>query len=313
MSELGNVLRMLYILKNRRKVKGAELAEELEIDIRQVRRYKRELMEYFDIEATSGPDGGYVLKDQYFPFKEILTKKEVSNLKRAIDTIGYQDTTGLSKAIDKINFTILNSSNESLICEQIIPYSRPRISSEEINKIYNDMSLAILSCKEIIIKYIDNKGILTRRIIQPHKILNFKGEYYLVSTCTFKNEIRYFKLVRIKEYILTDKKFEKKLDIDKILDESRKNSIGIFSGEIIRLELEIAPPMANTIKERIWVENQEIIELEDGKIILKADMKEGPELISWVLSMGDTVKINSPESLKSEIKKKIQNILKKYN
>lgn len=311
MSELGNVLKMLYILKSRKKVKAKELANELEVSIRQIKRYKRELSEYFDIESTTGPDGGYILKEQYFPFKEILTKKEINILKRAIGTIEYQNTLDLDKAIDKINFTILNSANEPISCEQIIPYSRPRMSVEEINKRYDEINLSILDSKEIIINYRDNKGKLTRRAIQPHKFFNYKGEYYLVSTCTLKNEIRYFKLVRIESYILTEKKFEKKLDIDKILDDSRKNSIGIFSGKIIELELEIEPPMANTVKERIWVDNQEIIDLDDGKIIFRADMREGPELISWILSMGDTVKINSPDTLKHEINKKIQNILKK--
>ncbi|AYE33260.1 helix-turn-helix transcriptional regulator [Clostridium septicum] len=310
MSSLGNLLKMLYILKRGQKVKVKDLAEELEVDHRQIRRYKEELSEYFDIQSITGPNGGYILCDEYFPFKDILTEKEINNLKRAIDTVSYSEEYELGKAIDKINFTILNSQSESLISEQIIPYSRPKMEIEKINKMYNEINLSILSCKEIIIVYVDNKGSLTRRAIQPHKFLRFKGEYYIIATCKLRNEIRYFKLVRIKEYILTEKRFEKMKNIDELINEYKENSIGIFGGNEIEVELEINPPMANTIKERIWVDNQEVIELEDGKILFKAIMKLGPELISWVLSMGDSVKINSSEELKRQVRIKVENIFK---
>lgn len=67
--------------------------------------------------------------------------------------------------------------------------------------------------------------------------------------------------------------------------------------------------MANTIKEKIWVDNQEVIELENGKILFKATMEGLPEIISWILSMREYVKIIEPLEIKEEVRLSVQKII----
>ena len=43
MGKVNNALRMLAILRSRKKVTRKQLAEELEVDIRQITRYKEDL------------------------------------------------------------------------------------------------------------------------------------------------------------------------------------------------------------------------------------------------------------------------------
>ncbi|MDU3844114.1 MAG: phage terminase small subunit-related protein [Clostridium perfringens] len=47
MSTLGNTLRMLMMLRSGRKLKVKEIAEELEVSEKQVKRYKEALSEFF--------------------------------------------------------------------------------------------------------------------------------------------------------------------------------------------------------------------------------------------------------------------------
>ncbi len=313
MDGLGNILKMIFILKAKKKVKIKELANELEVSERQVRRYKNEIDKYFNIESTTGSDGGYTLIDDYFPFKDVLTENEISKLKFLINSLNYENSSELMGILDRLNLKILKNEKNYLYNEEVIHYSKPKLKLEKITKIYNEILLAIENRNEIILEYCDNHGNCSRRKVQPHKLLLFRGEYYLVSTCLLRNEIRYFKLTRIKEYIITGFIFERDIDIDEFLKDQEENNIGIYNGEEINLELEITPPMANTIKERIWVDNQEIIEHNDGKIIYKARIKKGPEVISWILSMSDCVRVVSPESLRIEIKEKVEKILKNFN
>lgn len=312
MDGLGNVLKMIFILKTRKKVKIKDLSIELDVGERQVRRYKNEIDKYFNIESTTGSDGGYSLIDDYFPFKDILTENEINKLKFIINSLNYENSSELVEILDKLNLKIFKKEKKYLYNEEVIHYSKPKIRMEETTKIYNEISLAIENRNEIILEYCDNSGNYSKRKVQPYKLLLFKGEYYLVANCLLRKEIRYFKLTRIKEYIITGFKFECNINIDEFLKDQEKNSMGIYSGKEIDLELEITPPMANTIKERIWVDNQEIIEQSDGKIIFKARIKEGPELISWILSMAEYVKVISPESLRIEIKEKIEKMLKNF-
>ena len=51
MGKVNNALRMLAILRSRKKVTRRELAEELEVEIRQITRYKEDL-EYAGVTIT---------------------------------------------------------------------------------------------------------------------------------------------------------------------------------------------------------------------------------------------------------------------
>lgn len=61
MDGLGNILKMIFILKMQKKIKIKDLADELGVSERQIRRYKSEMDKYFNIKSTTGSDGGYSL------------------------------------------------------------------------------------------------------------------------------------------------------------------------------------------------------------------------------------------------------------
>lgn len=314
MSTLGNALRMFAMLKSGRKLKVKEIAYELEVSEKQVKRYKEVLSEFFYIESKPGVDGGYILKDAYIPIKELLDEHEINLLKYAIDTLedfSLETNKELKKAIDKINYSIektRSSNNDNY--NSIIPYGRSIPINKDLQEMINSIFDALISNKEIFIEYLGNNGEVSSRTIQPYKIFSFKGEQYLVANCVLKNQIRYFKLVRIKKYNVSNKTFEKTLDVDKLIENNKKNSIGIFGGKKYNLVLEIMPPMANTIKEKLWVDNQEIVELENGKILFKATMEGLPEILSWILSMREYVKIIEPTEIKEEVKLSVEKIIK---
>ena len=104
MSTLGNTLRMLMMLRSGRKLKVKEIAEELEVSEKQVKRYKEALSEFFYIESKSGIDGGYILRDKYIPIKELLDEHEINLLKYSIDALedfSLESNKDLKRAIMK--------------------------------------------------------------------------------------------------------------------------------------------------------------------------------------------------------------------
>lgn len=307
MDSLGNIMRMLFLLKKNRKIKIKDLSKELGVSERQIKRYKSQLENYFYIESETGSEGGYILKDDYFPFKNILMNYEINKLKTMISAIYDESDEELLNIIGKLNFKIFNEDNRFQL-EKRISYSKP--VNYKNNEKYIKLIKAIKDNQEIIIEYRNNDGKTTERRVQPYKLFLYKGNYYLVGHCLLRNDIRYFKLIRIKELIITAFKFKPEIDIDKFLEDQEKNNLGIYGGKEIDLELEISLPISNTIKENIWVEEQKIIEKDDGSIIFKAKMKEGPELISWILSMGECVKSIKPKELRDNVKKKINIMIK---
>lgn len=309
MGDLANTLKMLFKLKPGVVIKKHELADELQVSEKQISRYKKALDEIFCIDTIPGPLGGYKLLDLYFPFKELLTEEELMLLKSYSSSIQYIDNEALKKALDKINYSILRDGNQ--VSAEIIPYSRVKLS-DDIADIQGKLYEAILNKNEIILTYKSNKGMVTKRRVQPFKLFVYKGEFYLIAKCLLKNDIRYFKITRIEKLIVTGFKFHSDFDVNTYLSEAKENNLGIFDGKQYELKLLIHPPMANTISERIWVDNQVIEELEDGSILFEATMKGGPEIISWILSMRSYVEVIEPLSLKEELIEELEKIKNYY-
>lgn len=84
---LGNLLKMWVMLSDGRVKQIKDIARELEVSERQVKRYKEELAIYVDIESITGRYGGYRLRETYMPFKGLLTEEETELLRYYIDSL----------------------------------------------------------------------------------------------------------------------------------------------------------------------------------------------------------------------------------
>ena len=86
MGKVNNALRMLAILRSRKKVTRKELSEELEVDIRQITRYKEDL-EYAGVTITEikGRYGGYILEN-----KDFTASYELHQFANEVSETSYQ-------------------------------------------------------------------------------------------------------------------------------------------------------------------------------------------------------------------------------
>ena len=106
MGKVNNALRMLAILRSRKKVTRKELAEELEVDIRQITRYKEDL-EYAGVTITEsrGKYGGYVLENKDYLLNLELSNNESLALSKTQDFLkgqGLHFYNDLSSVVEKI-------------------------------------------------------------------------------------------------------------------------------------------------------------------------------------------------------------------
>ncbi|MGL4848985.1 MAG: helix-turn-helix transcriptional regulator [Clostridium sp.] len=311
MGKLNNTIKMLLMLKSNKLISRVQIAENLGVNVKEVSAYKEALDECFDIETVKGRYGGYKLRDTYFPFKSVLTEREVVDLRILIDKLEYSedDNEKFKKVIDKINFSILNSDNFS--SGDIIPYSKrnKEVYNEEIEfKIYKGTFEKV----ELIIEYLNNNNEASERHVRPYEYFSYRGENYLVAYCCQKKEIRYFKFIRIKSCIVTSKKFQKEIEIEEDIKKKKEKGFGIYDVTEYDLEIEISPPMSNSIRERIWVDNQEITELENGKILFKAQMKGEHSILSWILTMRQFAKIRKPEELRLKVIEEMEKMIENH-
>jgi len=321
MSKLSNILKMVILLNNRGKMKIQDLAEELEVSTRMIRRYKDELEQVsIYIDSFNGAKGGYVLKENPFPMLVKLDQHEIAALQMAKEHLSYEENfifiNEFNSAIDKIN-SIYTSKGHNMTVgsdeeNKFIQYSYPNVDIEIEKKKYNDFHAAVISNRKIRINYTSIKSGNTERIVCPYAVFMYNGFWYFIGHCELRNEVRHFKLSRISSYeVLDDKRFIKPKNFR--LKDYFENSIGLFNDKQYKLKLEIEHPMSVIVSERIWVENQKIQIKDDRTIIFEATMSGLPEIVWWILAMGSKVTIHEPEEIRSIIAEEIRKMNEKYD
>lgn len=315
MGKISNAINMLILLKSRGKMQIKELAEILEVSERSIRMYKDELEKArIYIDSTPGKYGGYELNSKSFLYNLNLTEKEYRALNMAKNFLRSSDYVLLKeyiKALDNINC--------SRTCNEIVDLSKYNyfISNNKINydlenekEIWIHMNSSIICKNKVKLKYRSSNNLVKERIVHPYNIFQYKNSIYLIAYCEYREEIRYFKLSRIEKYSILKEKFKVNRELNY---EINNNCLGIFEGKEINIKIEIKYPIAQTIKERIWGQNQIITENElNNSIIFQAKMKDTEETKTWILGMGSSAVVLEPDEFVSKIKNELHKLTKLY-
>lgn len=110
-----------------------------------------------------------------------------------------------------------------------ILYDLPTHQFPDIN-VFKIFLESIINRKQCFIKYVNLENQINERYIEPVRIINYSAQWYLLSFCHVKKELRTFSLSRVEKIEITDKKFEYKQD-SKRINEYIKNSFGIIKGQ----------------------------------------------------------------------------------
>ncbi|NFK77541.1 WYL domain-containing protein [Clostridium botulinum] len=315
MSKVGNVFKMLILLKSRGKMKINDIARELEVSERQVRRYKNDLEQAgIYIKYTSGKYGGYEYDEKDYLLELNLTEEEDSVLFMALEQLKYDNFIGYKDfelIVDKINFLKETKTNKSVAdVKYFVKNIKVNCNYEREKKNWIDINAAIITRSKIKIKYNSLNTGEKERIVRPYAVFQYKGSMYFVGYCELRQKIREFKISRIMSYEILGEKFERTYNFN--FKEYMQDCFGIFKDEEIELKLKIKYPMSQIVKEKIWSDNQEIIDIEDKSIIFKAKLRGITEIKSWILSMGRSVEVIAPSSLRRNIENEIEKMIKIY-
>lgn len=317
MGKVNNALNMLMLLKSRNKMTRREIAEELEVDVRQISRYKDDLcMAGISIKEERGRYGGYSLQGKTSWINADLTEDEVKALEIVTNYIqdGFPLKSDFNSGMAKIlsNYKLGDKNYTSnLNTNALANFKKLNRNKGDLKKKWNIINESITNLNKLKIRYIDIKDENKVRVVRPYCIYFFEGANYMLAYCEEDKKLINFKFVRIQDIEVLEERFDKD---DFEIKSYFENRLGINEGrEKFQVKLKIYYPYAKKIKEHRWVNKEKIEDHhKENYIIYEADMEGKTDIIEWIMKMGSNVEVIEPKEIKEEIISECKKIMRLY-
>lgn len=165
----------------------------------------------------------------------------------------------------------------------------------------------------------EHTGVVTR-IIEPMAIL-FSEYYFYLNAFIVKpdKDGKYvhkydypaiFRIDRIKEYKELREKFQVSYADRFEEGEFRKRIQFMYSGHLMKIQLKFYGENPEPVLDRL--PTARIVEEKEHQFTISAEVY-GKGILMWLLSQGSRIEVIRPESLRQEMKKKVEEILKLYS
>ncbi|MCY7079075.1 YafY family protein [Streptococcus oralis subsp. tigurinus] len=295
----SRLFRILYLLLEKGSTMAPELARLFEVSVRTIYRdIERLSMAGIPLYSVSGKAGGIFLMKDFVLDRTLVSEDEKLELLSALQGI---------QALTDDRQDILLEKLESIFQVSTSPWIEVDLTDwrkrEGQKELFDNIKQAILEKRRLVITYLSGSGQKTVRTVEPFKLVFKKRDWYLHAYCCLKEDWRFFKLSRIRNYHLTNETVKQKNVMDSVEgSEQVANQIEVF--------LKFSPKLAFRVYEDF--SEDEIRLGEDGYYYVKTVLPEHESLYSYLLSYLDGVEILEPSRLKKEFLSKLEKIQKLY-
>lgn len=262
--------------------------------------------------------GGYVNRNPAKTLPEFnLTDGEVFALTLGKEMLSQYTGTSfepiLQNAIEKICERLPNSVKvdpTDVLCMVkfnpggIIPISR---------KMFLDLNRACENHSSVDISYYGaKKGEVSQRTIDPYRLLENRGTWYVVAYCHTQKDLRIFALHRIEKLTLLDEHFHHAENID--MDKWIESAFLLEHGDIEQtVKIHFQPLAARYIRERQWHHSQKLHEYKDGSCTLEFVTQSLDEVKRWVLIYGAEAEVLEPLILRDIVHNELKTAITQYD
>jgi proteasome accessory factor C len=160
------------------------------------------------------------------------------------------------------------------------------------------VSRAIARQRLLAIEYFkENEGVFSRRTVEPYALINGREGWYVASYDPKKDDVRHFRLDRIKAATVTDERFEPRPEVDPAADVDGWPRTGEVPASR-RARLWISPERARWAREERTV----VGELADGSVIVELSFAGVAWLVREVLKEAGDAVVLEPEDARAAVR-----------
>jgi len=304
---VDRLLSILLIISNKGMITGQELAEHFEVSLRTIYRDIDKICEAgVPIASNGGKGGGFYLMENYNLDNLFFNKGEAHTLMTVMNSLSV--LFGRNKQFNDIVLKFENAYEKEKPQDDNLNISMSHFSMEDELKEYLFlMDKGIESSKLLVFDYINRNLEYIERIVEPIQIAFSHGQWYLNGFCRTRNDLRKFKLVRIRNLKLSDS-FEKKIypkdDLQRMFDES-------YDKKSLKVILKFSKRIGEQLPE--YFHKNCIKSVDNNHFIVEDSFPYEEGFLKFILGFGKECEVIEPDYVREDIKKYIEEVLLKYN
>ncbi len=306
---INRLLGIIYILMNKGTVTAKELAQRFEVSARTVYRDVETLsMAGIPVYARKGKNGGISLTEQFVLDKMLVSKEEQQQILAALTSIQATGAQKEEEIIRKLG-DFFKADAYPWVSIDFSDWSGRR------KELFEQLREAILSKKVLQFDYYGQYGEMTKRVVEPTQLIFKDYTWYLSGFCRMRQDIRLFKVLRMKRVRVLPETFisldcREKKNKERYEEEKDEKDKKARKDCFTEITLIIDKQEAYRIYDRF--EEEEITVLPDGdfQICMKCLLDDW--VYGMILSFGPSAAVLKPEKVKKEILRRIREMGKKY-
>ncbi|PKM94054.1 MAG: YafY family transcriptional regulator [Firmicutes bacterium HGW-Firmicutes-1] len=300
--KINRLLEITILLMNKGSITAKELANRFEVSTRTIYRDIDVLsLSGVPVYANKGKGGGISLLDSFTLNKTVISEQESDSILLALKTLEATRYPDVELILDKISSVFKKTNATDWVHIDFSPWgSRPN----EYNK-FQEIKRAILEHKVVSCDYVNSEGDKSQRFIEPMKLL-FKGQgWYLWGYCKNKCDFRMFRISRVKNVIVTEEFYERRqeqaIDYQEFTD-----PMMVLIPLILRFQPQALYRIYDDFDDELITRNA------DGTCDVHVAFPEDDWIYGYLLSYGSMLEVLEPETIRLEVKYRIENSLKNY-
>lgn len=297
---MNRLFEIVYILLGKEKITAKELAERFEVSQRTI---------YRDIEALSiagipvytekGKGGGIGLLPGFTLNRSLLSEQEQEDVISALQALEAVNPRKTAQALTKLSAVF----NRKLVNWIEVDFSSWGRMEDDL---FGRLKTAIFNKMVVEFDYYSGKGEKTHRKAEPVQLFFKHQAWYLKGFCLSRQDMRMFKLTRIRNLVLTDQHFDERRPAGDSSNDLQDE--GNFSD--VELQLKIMPEMAYRVYDEF--DPQNIRRLPDGSFVVSAVLPVDEWMYGYIMSFGEYIEVLGPEHVRESVRKKLECAYNKY-
>lgn len=294
----NRLFKILYYILEKGKVTANELAEKYEVSIRTIYRDIDVLSSAgIPIYTIQGKGGGIEILDDFVLKKSFLSKNEQEQILIALKSLELINEEYENELLTKLS-ALFKKKNTNWIEVDFTNWQ----GTKSYDELFKNIKSSIINKTIVRFKYFSSNKKETIREVKPIKLLFKDWDWYMYAFCLLRNDFRYFKLSRIKEFEILSNNFEDDFN-DIVLKKEAVYEETIF----VKIKFD------KKVAFRVYDEISSIVEEdEDGNLYATIELPNNYNLYNYIFSYGNLAEVLEPKEIREKIKDIINLMIKKY-